>query len=283
VGQASGVPSVSEPPVISFSSKTGKNFSTQPRHPLLLIAVLSIPEAFSRRQAIRDTWAQKSELEANDVKLVFILGRAKKNATQDLVRREGRQQGDIIQEDFVESFRNLTLKSIMGVKWAAYFCPGAKYFLKTDDDMFINLKQMVLYLGTLRGYRLAAGTCGSGGKVIRNERSKYFVPFAQYQQEKWPTYCSGTGYILSGDLLREVYITSLQTPYLYMEDVYVTGLCLKKLKDVKLFPRHRFLTNFRQLESEWCDIERLIMVHGVIEAKQYEVWKQLQECNKDAR
>ena len=96
--------------------------------------------------------------------LVFILGRSRRNSTQLRVSSEASIHSDLIQEDFVESFRNLTLKSVFAVKWAAHFCPGASYFLKTDDDMFVNLPQMRQYLKTLRGTKLAAGTCGSGGE-----------------------------------------------------------------------------------------------------------------------
>lgn len=225
---------------------------------------------------------------------MFILGRSRRNSTQLRVQSEASIHSDVIQEDFVESFRNLTLKSVFAVKWAAHFCPSADYFLKTDDDMFVNLPQMHHYLKTLRGKKLAAGTCGSGGKVIRNERSKYFVPYAQYRPEKWPTYCSGTGYILSGDILRQVYTASLSTPYLYMEDVFVTGLVLRKIDGVKLFPKYKFLVNMKQLEGggglgggkeeEDCDdVEKAIMVHGVIEEKQWKMWRMLRACEKISR
>ena len=27
----------------------------------------------------------------------------------------------------------------MGLKWSAIFCPQAKYVMKTDDDIFVNI------------------------------------------------------------------------------------------------------------------------------------------------
>lgn len=38
-----------------------------------------------------------------------------------------------------DSYFNLTLKTVMGLKWKAMFCPQAKIWMKTDDDIFVNL------------------------------------------------------------------------------------------------------------------------------------------------
>ena len=40
---------------------------------------------------------------------------------------------------FQDTYRNLTLKTVMGLKWSAIFCPQAKFVMKTDDDIFVNL------------------------------------------------------------------------------------------------------------------------------------------------
>ena len=46
--------------------------------------------------------------------------------------------------------------------------------------------------------------------------------------------------------IQDVYTASLSTPYLYMEDVFVTGLVLRKIPGVKLFPKYKFLVKFPQ-------------------------------------
>ena len=37
----------------------------------------------------------------------------------DLVRGEAEKYGDVLVEDFVDSYANLTLKTMMGLKWAS--------------------------------------------------------------------------------------------------------------------------------------------------------------------
>ena len=55
-----------------------------------------------------------------------------------LVADEASLYKDVIVEDFVDAYNNLTIKSIMGLKWAAQYCGNAKYVFKVDDDMFVN-------------------------------------------------------------------------------------------------------------------------------------------------
>jgi len=42
---------------------------------------------------------------------------------------------DLIQGNFIDAYRNMTYKHVMGLKWATYFCQNARY------TMYILLKQ----------------------------------------------------------------------------------------------------------------------------------------------
>jgi hypothetical protein len=55
------------------------------------------------------------------------------------VKQEDADFGDIIQFNFCESYRNLTLKTLMGFKWATEFCSNAHFIMKTDDDVYVNI------------------------------------------------------------------------------------------------------------------------------------------------
>ena len=41
--------------------------------------------------------------------------------------------------DFLDTYHNLSYKSIMGKLWVSEFCEQADFVVKTDDDMFIDL------------------------------------------------------------------------------------------------------------------------------------------------
>jgi len=54
------------------------------------------------------------------------------------IEEEQRVHGDILQDDFLDSYNNLTLKTIHIVK---YFVREVNYehLFKTDDDSFVNM------------------------------------------------------------------------------------------------------------------------------------------------
>ena len=52
---------------------------------------------------------------------------------------------------------NLTLKSVMGLKWSAIFCPQAKFVLKTDDDIFVNVPLLHAALMSGEGFDKITG------------------------------------------------------------------------------------------------------------------------------
>jgi hypothetical protein len=49
---------------------------------------------------------------------------------------------DIIQQDFTNSFYNLTLKRLLQFNWAHTFYPHGK-FLMTADDTFIHMPNLI--------------------------------------------------------------------------------------------------------------------------------------------
>lgn len=45
-----------------------------------------------------------------------------------------------------------------------------------------------------------------------------------YHGQIYPNYLSGTGYIMSRDVVTRLYQTALETPLIHIEDVYITGI-----------------------------------------------------------
>lgn len=51
------------------------------------------------------------------IRVVFLLGQTDDNVTQQRILHESQTHNDLIQENFHDSYYNLTLKSVMMVKW----------------------------------------------------------------------------------------------------------------------------------------------------------------------
>lgn len=56
--------------------------------------------------------------------VIFLVGQTENNETQENITVESQTYDDLIQENFFDSYNNLTLKSIMMLKWVVNNCGG---------------------------------------------------------------------------------------------------------------------------------------------------------------
>ncbi|CAH1241654.1 B3GALT1 [Branchiostoma lanceolatum] len=115
----------------------------------LLILVSTRHLNHRQRYEIRQTWGKEANVPGVVIKVLFAVGLVTDAALQRGLEHESRVHKDIIQENFIDSDRNRTLKTIMGLKWAAQFCPQAQYVMKANDDTFVNVFSLVKYLKDL--------------------------------------------------------------------------------------------------------------------------------------
>ena len=79
-----------------------------------------------------------------NIRIAFLFGLTNDPHLQRVLEDESRKFGDVIQSrDFLESYRNLTAKSISMLGWTKQFCPQTGLLLKTDDDIFIRLDNLL--------------------------------------------------------------------------------------------------------------------------------------------
>uniref|UniRef100_A0A8C3WK67 Hexosyltransferase n=1 Tax=Catagonus wagneri TaxID=51154 RepID=A0A8C3WK67_9CETA len=247
---------------------------------LLLLFVKTAPENYYRRSAIRNTWGNekyvRSQLNAN-VKTLFVLGTPSDPLTRERLQRrlvwEDQMYSDIIQQDFVDSFYNLTLKFLLQFRWANSFCPHAKFLMTADDDIFIHMPNLIEYLQSLEQMGVQdfwIGRVHHGAPPIRDKSSKYYVSYDIYQWPAYPDYTAGAAYVISGDVAAKVYEAS-QTlnSSLYIDDVFM-GLCANK---IGLVPQsHVFFSGEGKTPYHPCIYEKMMTSHGHVEDLQ-DLWK----------
>ena len=122
----------------------------------LLVLVTSALANWERRQAIRDTWGGAEARATLHVRLLFLLGEGETAETRT-VETEAERHGDILQEGFHDSYHNLTLKTMMGLRWAGESCTEAKFVVKTDDDIYWNLPLLLSHLESVKDTRFITG------------------------------------------------------------------------------------------------------------------------------
>ncbi|NWI16272.1 B3GT2 galactosyltransferase, partial [Crypturellus soui] len=95
---------------------------------------------------------------------------------QRLLREESARYGDLLQQDFLDTYNNLTLKTLMGLEWVAKYCPGAAYVLKADQDVFLNPAYLVRRLLLPPKRDFATGHVYRGTAPLRSRLYKWYVP-----------------------------------------------------------------------------------------------------------
>ncbi|XP_078581192.1 beta-1,3-galactosyltransferase 1-like [Branchiostoma floridae x Branchiostoma japonicum] len=238
----------------------------------LLIIVTSSPQNVKQRQSIRQTWGNETNVPGVTIRTLFAIGKTNNFATQQALRQEDNTHHDIIQENFIDSYHNLTHKTIMCLKYAFKFCPNARFLLKTDDDTFVNVFNLVTYLKELmktKTERIVVGEVWREGKPIQEQRRKWPVPTSDYPRESYPKYPNGFAYVISNDITRQVYLASENIKNFFLEDVYI-GLCLEKL-GIDLIDNEHFYNYFVDIDP--CRHPKLIASHWVKEpTKMVKLW-----------
>ncbi|NXO93476.1 B3GL1 acetylgalactosaminyltransferase, partial [Certhia brachydactyla] len=247
-------------------------------HPFLVILVASSPRDVKARQAIRITWGSRDSWWGQRIVTLFLLGQdtqREDRAAVLSVEDESILYGDIIRQDFMDTYDNLTLKTIMAFQWLSEFCPNARFLMKTDADVFINTPNLVKLLLQLN----SSENVFTGYPLIDNfayrgfDRKRY-ISHEEYPFRLYPPYCSGLGYILDGKLALRTYELMGHVKPLKFEDVYV-GICLNLLKVNITTPEDAEQFFLYKINFDVCKYRHLIAVHGFTSSELVQLWQDL--------
>ncbi|KAK7461179.1 hypothetical protein BaRGS_00038767 [Batillaria attramentaria] len=185
----------------------------------LIFLILTIHAANERRQAIRKTWASVTLNNTSSFRHVFLLGMTKDAARMREVEEESHHFRDVLVGGFHDSYQNLTLKTLMGLRWAANNCPHARFWAKLDDDTWLNVPALTRLLWDHQDnvQHGIIGNCRLSPGVDRDPKSKCLR------------------------VAEHVISVSSNIPFFVMEDVYV-GFCLKELR-YRVFSNNGFISH----------------------------------------
>ncbi|CAG9568486.1 unnamed protein product [Danaus chrysippus] len=236
----------------------------------LLILVTSAPSHSSARDAVRLTWGHYAA--RKDIALAFVLG-APPASLRAAVEAEDALYGDLIVGRSIDSYSNLTLKTISMLEWADTYCPRAPRLLKTDDDMFINIPRLLSFTAAR-----ANATKTIWGKVVkkslpkRTTKSKYYVSPLQFPGRVFPDFATGPAYLLTADAARLLLAAAPSERYLRLEDVFITGVLAAKLG---LARSHAAEFYNKKVAPHPCAVQRGIAIHMVQYHEQFDLWRKL--------
>ncbi|ESO06601.1 hypothetical protein HELRODRAFT_160790 [Helobdella robusta] len=216
------------------------------------------------RQIIRKTWGQPDLFKNYKSKIIFAVGRPQNAHWQRKLNLEFEIFKDILQGDFMDTYKNLTYKAVFTLKWVSLYCKHVPIVMKADDDSFLNIFQLKHYLiynlsrsnddnqGFSDGKSTTTAKINYNGddnlKILCPVYGDNVMPILRDKKTcmKWcvdkhdlpgrtgfPTYCSGIAYFFTQELVQKMVQHIQTTPYFWIDDVYITGLLPMKIPNVK--------------------------------------------------
>ncbi|XP_069593375.1 beta-1,3-galactosyltransferase 2-like [Ranitomeya imitator] len=251
------------------------------RVPFLVLLITVQRWQHEARQAIRKTWGREDLLPGVKILRLFFLGKDPILNTEAETAISVESQGfhDIIQQNYLDTYANLTMKVLMGLNWITTYCPHALYVMKTDSDMFVNTENLVnklLQPNHPPRTNYFTGFLMLNGSPIRNLDSKWYVSPDEYPEETYPSFCSGTGYVLSGDLTHKIIKILPNVRWIHLEDVFI-GLCLKKLGVEPVAPPPNSEFNNWRVAFSNCRYHNIVTAHQMSPSEILYYWTRLQD------
>lgn len=193
----------------------------------ILYFVHTAPNHTERRDFLRRTIGDPHMEASANTTIVFFVGKVRDPVLQAAIQDEASKHGDIVLLDFLDAYRNLTLKFLRGSRWVIDNCQleATRAIVKLDDDTLVNVEALVNHVNQMPEsppqihcllYRNVS--------ALRNRTSKWYVTEEEYPHKVYPSYCAGMGYVMTADALPILYNASSSVPFFWVDDVYTTGM-----------------------------------------------------------
>ena len=155
----------------------------------------------------------------------------------NLIYEEEKLYNDIVMFNFLDTYLNLTIKTLVSLNWAVNTY-NTQMFMKNDDDVIFNVKTIYNRLVTAISAgalipRAIMGLCFSGAVPVRGCCDKFSISQSLYPRRKYPVYCGGGNYAITKTAVLTLLNHSLSTTLLSLEDVSL-GILAEKAGDVNV-------------------------------------------------
>ncbi|XP_059173043.1 beta-1,3-galactosyltransferase 1-like [Physella acuta] len=168
---------------------------------------------------------------SNHARMLFFLGTTRNETLLEQINKEAEQFGDIVQENYLDIYKNIRYKAMSMLKWASTFCPDTNYVLRTDDDIDIDMEKIVdaMIQTNQRLENFILAKLVKNGRVFRDKNHKVYISEEEYPNSTYPTF--GLGGLLGYPMgtVRLLYQAALRVKPIWLDDVFITALCAPKV------------------------------------------------------
>ncbi|KAF0296265.1 Beta-1,3-galactosyltransferase 5 [Amphibalanus amphitrite] len=188
--------------------------------PLALVSVTSQPAAAERRALFRRLYGAAAA--AAGLRLVFLLGADEPAA----VDAEAARHGDIIQSAVPEHYYHLALKTVALLDAFTRVCSGARFLVKTDDDVLVDVPLLAAEVAALPDGPAVYGRPAASLQPNRPSLAwqGYGSSVREWPADSFPPLVLGIGYFVAAAATGPLLRAALAARYHHLEDVFVTGV-----------------------------------------------------------
>ncbi|XP_054882199.1 beta-1,3-galactosyltransferase 1-like [Poeciliopsis prolifica] len=244
-------------------------------NPFVVLIVPVAPRNRAHRDVIRNSWGSEKLVNNQVVALLFLLGMQTGDDAEQVhqqLLQESNEHHDLIQGDFVDCYKNLTIKTMVMLEWLNSYCSSAAYAMKIDSDMFLNVPNLVSLLLKAPRTNYMTGLVEHRGQVSRVPTSRFYVPVDLVSDDVYPPYALGLGYILSLDLTKKLIEASRHVKALYIEDAYL-GLCMRHLGIPPTDPPGWNLFHVFPIKYSRCEYSKIIATTTLQQMDRVWIWR----------
>lgn len=226
----------------------------------LLIAVHSSVSNILNRAHIRELLHRAKKTTNIKVKVVFMVAQTIIPEVQTEISKEASQYKDIVQGSYVDNYKTMTYKHLSTIKWVNHYCSHTKYILKLDDDVFLNMLHIKQYISNLNKSMNNQICCKVYKHALVIRKGKNAVTNKEYADKYYPNFCQGMAYITTPIVYKKLYQAAIESDFLWLDDVYVTGI-LKEKCNVTLIDFSKHSKYFqKRIKHDQIAIENLMFV-----------------------
>uniref|UniRef100_A0AC35TTW0 MFS domain-containing protein n=1 Tax=Rhabditophanes sp. KR3021 TaxID=114890 RepID=A0AC35TTW0_9BILA len=223
-------------------------------------AISSAPASRDYRDYIRDTWKKTSEPE---IPVVFVCGKG----NYDLKNEESVYQ-DILQLDFIDSYKNLTLK-MMGIY--DYFIKNSQVeeIIVINDDTIVNATSLKELTRKKYTKPTMIGKVSRGYPRLFFKWLPWYVSSETYKHKCYPPFIQGSSFIINRPAAQLIHDNICRFPFVHLDDVFMGIItnCLEIKNQHEEGFDHHWLTEFvvfhyqysrytaNQMRSFWKQIQ----------------------------
>jgi beta-1,3-galactosyltransferase 1 len=249
----------------------------------ILIYIHSSPKNFKYRQFVRETWSNRVLFP--NIRTVFMMGLANDSQVNNLLVYEYNEYGDIVQKDFLDTYRNLTIKALMALKWIKDYCPNINYIVKLDEDVLMNTFALLDYVDELKTQKFKIENtimCYTWSKAVvqHNNTSKWFVTYDEINADIYLDYCAGAAFILTPDLAPLYFNLSQYVKFFWIDDYYITGQIRSLTNTTLISITSKFIMKESSSNEFYTLGNQIIFGHFTKRINEfYRVWQKILQMN----